>query len=283
MAFAITFEIDYGTSFIYAWTTDIAQDLHVSKFIRGASLVSFMGYVRVTRLVLRNSVLFEYFGRSAASTFGVTHLGGKILASCSDSDAVLLLKATTEYLSNPASAKSEYFCQSFYTVAYRYTQPLHVLFSSLRSFNNEMFADDGHKGFFVSEVLLTCTVTTTVLNIFSNNNNLFIYKSGDHRKETKHHVLIRKLRSITRIRTMFLRLSTAATLQIQPLAATIDWGMGSALLQDLLQDIMMLMRTTTARSSWHYWGCGLSRSGSGGREYRWRGRYKAGSSHSQSQ
>lgn len=79
---------------------DNVQDSVVPKFIHRASFVSCMRHVRVTKFVLLNPMSCEYFGSSAEPTFGVTLLNDKVLASCSDSDAVLLLKVTSAYLSN---------------------------------------------------------------------------------------------------------------------------------------------------------------------------------------
>lgn len=87
--------MEYGTSFADARTTDIAQDLIVSNLIRGASLASCIRLVRVTKFFLLNSMSLECFESSTAFTFAVTHLYDKVLASCSDSDVVLLLKAAS--------------------------------------------------------------------------------------------------------------------------------------------------------------------------------------------
>lgn len=94
--------LDYETFFVDARTTDIAQDLLVSKFIRTASFAGCMRHVGATKFVLRNSMLLEYFKRSVASTFEVTYFHDKVLAFCSGSDAVLPFKAASAYFSNPA-------------------------------------------------------------------------------------------------------------------------------------------------------------------------------------
>lgn len=51
-----------------------------------------------------------------------------------------------------------------------------MLFSAIRSLDNETFAEDGLTGFQASKVLYTRTITTTVLNIFQNNITLFMYE-----------------------------------------------------------------------------------------------------------
>lgn len=80
---------------------DIVQDLLLSNFIRGASLSKRIRHIRVTKFVLRNPMFLEYFERSTASAFEVTHLDDKILAPCLDPDATLLLQAASACLSSP--------------------------------------------------------------------------------------------------------------------------------------------------------------------------------------
>lgn len=63
---------------------------------------------------------------------------------------------------------------------------------------------------------------TTVLNLFPNNMKLFVYESDDREKAAEHQVLAKQRGSITRIRYLFLRSSTAANFQPRPPAATID-------------------------------------------------------------
>lgn len=113
MAFVATFEVDYGTSFGVARTTDIAQDFLLSNLICGASFASCMRHVHLTKFFLRNPLLFEYFESSAASTLGATHLDNRLLSSCLDYDVALLLKETSAYLSNLARPKSEFSCRLF--------------------------------------------------------------------------------------------------------------------------------------------------------------------------
>lgn len=72
------------TPFVDAKTTDIYRDLLVSNFIRGASFISCMRRVTVTKFILRNPVTLGFYESSAAPTFRVTHLGDTILASCSN-------------------------------------------------------------------------------------------------------------------------------------------------------------------------------------------------------
>lgn len=98
MAFATTSEMDYKTFIVDAIATYIARDLFVSNFIRGAGLSRCMRHERLTKFVLRNHMSFQYIESSAVSNFVVTQLEDKILASCSDSDAYLLLTAAPIYL-----------------------------------------------------------------------------------------------------------------------------------------------------------------------------------------
>lgn len=90
MVFATTFENDYLVPFVEAKMTEIAQDLPVSNFIPAVSLASYMRHVRIAKFVLRKSLSFHHVESTAASTFAATHLDNKLLASCLDSDAVLL-------------------------------------------------------------------------------------------------------------------------------------------------------------------------------------------------
>lgn len=125
-----------------------------------------MRHVCVSKLVLRNPGVFEYFDSSAACTFGATHLSNKKLAFCPDSSDVLLFQVAPAHLSCPARPKSELLSQSFYYADYKYIQPLCELVSAIRSFNNETFAENGLTRFLASEVLFTRTMTTAVLSIF---------------------------------------------------------------------------------------------------------------------
>lgn len=168
--FATTFKMEYGTSFVDVKATDIARDLLVSiptNFIAGASHASCMQHVRVTKFVLHNPVLFEYFERSAVSTLALTHLNTKVLASCLDFNVVSILKAASTYLSNPARTKDELPCRHFYSGAYGYAWALRTLLIAICFFNNEMFVEDGFTEFLAFEILLTLTMTTTVLKRFS--------------------------------------------------------------------------------------------------------------------
>lgn len=165
-AFATRFAIELGSSFVDTRTTDIEQDINVLKHFCGASSASCMMHVRVAKFVLHNPVSFDYFANHAASTLGFTHLDDKILASCSDYSATFWLKAASVHLSNHERSKSGFSCRPFFFVAYRYFETMFALFSAIRSFNNDMFADDGFTGFLASEVLFTRTMIRTVLKNF---------------------------------------------------------------------------------------------------------------------
>lgn len=144
---------------------DIAQNVLVSNFICGASLASCMRHIRFLKFILRILVSCEYFKSSEASTFGVIHLDDKTLAPWSDSDAVLPLEAAPAYLSSPTKPKDDFPCHHFQSAAYRYVQTLRALFSFIRFFNKDMFAEDRFTEFLASEVLLTFTMATTMLNV----------------------------------------------------------------------------------------------------------------------
>lgn len=120
MAFVVLPEMDYGTSFADARTTETAQDLLVSNFLRGANLASRTRLVRVTKFVIRNPMAIECFASSAVSAFEVIHLDEKVLEFISDSDVVLLLKAAPSFLSDPASRKGKLPCRIFYSALYRF-------------------------------------------------------------------------------------------------------------------------------------------------------------------
>lgn len=80
--------MNYGAPFVEARGTNTALELFVSNLVPGASPVSYTRHVRMTKLVLRKPLSFEYFESTAASTIGMTHLDDIRLAFCSDSDAV---------------------------------------------------------------------------------------------------------------------------------------------------------------------------------------------------
>lgn len=92
MAFPATIEMDYRNSFIDVWTRDIPHDLPWSILVLEASTATRIRRVRVTKLVMCDPALLEYFEISAASTIGVTLLNIKMLASYSNSIASFCYK-----------------------------------------------------------------------------------------------------------------------------------------------------------------------------------------------
>lgn len=166
-----------------------------------------------------------------ASMFEVTYLNDKILSSCSNSIVDFLLKGTSLYLSNPARPKGEFRWPPFHSAAYRYVQALPALIGTIRFFKNEIFPEDGLTGFSPSEVLLTLTMTTTVVEVFQNTMKLFVSESGHYQKATGHHILARQLHRISQIRNLFLRSLLEAISQTPALAATNDSVTYSAPLQ----------------------------------------------------
>lgn len=179
-------EMDYGAPFIHARMTDIAQNLLVSNIVSGASVASCTQHIRITKFGLRNQMSVEYFQRSAASTFGFTHLDERTLASCSDSEAVHLMKAVSPYLLITAKLKGDFPCCSFCCAAYSYVQMWHASFEAIRSFSNAMFVENVFDEILGSGVPLTHTIATIVFQIFLNNMKLFLYERSDHQKLTKH-------------------------------------------------------------------------------------------------
>lgn len=173
MAFVTTFEIGNRIYFFDARVVDMAQDLQVSNFIRGASSASCVQQIGVTKFVLHNPLSFDDYIRFAAFMFGGNFLDYKVLASCWDFDAVLRLKAAPAYHTNQDEKIVSLF-QFLYSAVYGYVWALRALFSTIRPFNNEMFTDDGFTRFHAFEILLTSEVKTSVFNIFLYNMKLFI-------------------------------------------------------------------------------------------------------------
>lgn len=167
MWFVTTREMNYGPSFVKARTTEIAQDLPVSSFIHRASLACCMRHERVIKFVLQISKSILYFISFAAYTSGVTYLDHKTLTFSLDSNAALLLKAVSANLLNSARPKGEFLRRTFYSAAYRDPLGLHALFNATRSFNNEMFTENGISEFLDSEVQPTLTITGVSLDRLS--------------------------------------------------------------------------------------------------------------------
>lgn len=115
-----------------------------------------------------------------------------MLAFFPASDAVLLLKVSLSYLSNSASPKGEFPCRPFHFTVYGCVQGLHGLFSAIRSFNNDAFAGNGVTGLLASEVLLTPSMKTTLLNFVLNSMKLFVHKSGNRRKVAEDQILTKQ-------------------------------------------------------------------------------------------
>lgn len=132
------------------------------------------------------------------------------------------------YLSNAARPKCKFSCRHFYYEAYVYAYALQALFNTIPFLNNEMFAEDGLTGFLASVVLLAHKMTLTVHKCAINCMKLFVCESGNCRKAAEQQVRTRQRRSITRIRNLFLRSLTAATIHPQPPGATIDRAAGFA-------------------------------------------------------
>lgn len=152
MAFTTIFKMENVVSFVNAKMTDIPQDILVSNFDLGAIHDTCMQHVHSTMCALCNYMSFPYFKISAASTFSVIHFDDRMLASCSDSDDVLVMNATLAYLSNSAQPKVDFPYLLFHSAAYRYVQALHALFDTIRSFTKAMFVEDGVTGSMASVV-----------------------------------------------------------------------------------------------------------------------------------
>lgn len=72
-----------------------------------------------------------------------------------------------------------FHCRPFFSVTYRCVQAPPAIFTSIRPFINEMFAEVGFKGSPASEVRFIPTMIATVLHIFINKMNNVVYESGD--------------------------------------------------------------------------------------------------------
>lgn len=138
IVFATTFKMDYGAPFVEAKMTDIAQNVFVSNFVPG-DLATYIRNVLITKFVLPKPSSLAQFENAAASTLKVTHLDDKCIASCLDTNAVLLMKAASAYLLSPARPKGSLLCSPFYSVADRQVKALHALFHDIRTFSNGIF------------------------------------------------------------------------------------------------------------------------------------------------
>lgn len=203
--------MNYKPFFVDGWVKDIREIILVSHFIRGASLASWLRHLRCTKFYLRNHVSLGYFESSVASMFGITHFDGKTLASCSWINVVSLSKVASATVSSFARSDGDFHHRSSHSAAYRYTQTLRALLSAARFFNNDVFVEDRLKRFLMREVLLTCAMKRTVLDVFLKYIKLFFYESSDQWKTAEHFVLIGRWPSNNQIRTLFLRSTTAAS------------------------------------------------------------------------
>lgn len=118
MVFRTFFEVDHCVPFVVAKATDIVQELLMSNFVPGASLISCMRHVCITMFALHNPMSFEYFKKSIASTFGVIYLGDRKSSFCFDSAAFLPMIATSTCLFNTARPKC-ILTAVLFSVAYR--------------------------------------------------------------------------------------------------------------------------------------------------------------------
>lgn len=118
---------------------------------------------------LLNPLSSEYFDSSAASTFGITFLYDKMLASRSNFDTGSLFKVAIAYLSSPIWPKGQCLFWPIYSATYSYFQTLRGLFCAVQSFNVFMFVEDGLGGVLAFVIQLPRTMTTIELTIFLNN------------------------------------------------------------------------------------------------------------------